>query len=294
MRALGEYILRSRWHAVLIALLFTFLPLFGWVGVVIMALVTLRKGANEGFFVLAWIALPVIAFSVVLHDYRYALLDALAGSTVVWLMALVLRITNSWLLVVQSVVLTALIVIIAIHIADPNIYQWWQTHLTQMLNQMNDVMGNVFTPGDNATWLTNTPKVATGLYAVFIIVTNLFNLVLARWMQAALFNPGGLKKELHNFRLDKSSIIIVAFLALILVKVPAVADSLPVLLLPFIFAGFSLIHALSETIHWTWIWLLGSYLLFFLLFIYMVFFLIILATADVWLNIRQRMSLVKH
>lgn len=288
MRAFIEYVLRGRWQAILVALLFTFVPLFGWVGVVIMALVTLRKGAKEGFFVLAWIILPIIVGSIVLKDYRYGIFDALCGSTIVWLMAIILRNTNSWLLVVQSLVAISLIIIFILHIADPNLYVWWQTHLAQIFDQINNLFNNILTPEQNTSWLQTTAKIASGLQADFIIFSNLFNLAIARWAQALLYNPGGLKKELHFFRIDKSTVFIVAILSLVLVKVPAIQDSLPVLILPFVCAGLSLVHYLCETTRWDWFWLLMFYLLFFLLFIYVVIFLIVLATADVWLNFRQR------
>lgn len=288
MRALAEYVLRGRWQAVLAALLFTFIPLFGWVGVIIMALVTLRKGAKEGFIVLAWIILPVIVGSIVIKDYRYALFDAFLGSTVVWLMAIILRNTSSWLLVMQAVVVIALTTIITVHIINPNIYVWWQQHLAQIYNQLNVMFNNVFTPEQNKAWVQSSARIASGLQADFIIFTNLFNLALARWTQALLFNPGGLKKELHFFRLDKSTVIIVAILSVVLIKVPAIQDSIPVLLLPFVCAGFSLIHYFCELTRWDWFWLLGSYLLFFALIVYAVIFLVFIATADVWLNFRQR------
>jgi hypothetical protein len=288
MRALAEYALRGRWQAVLVALLFTFIPLFGWVGVAIMALVTLRKGSKEGFFVLVWIVLPVIVGSIVIKDYRYALFDALLGSTVVWLMAIILRNTNSWLLVLQGLVAIALSTIIIIHIIDPNIYLWWQQHLAQIYSQINLTFNNALTPEQSQIWVQSTAKIASGLQAVFIMLTNLFNLALARWAQALLFNPGGLKKELHYFRLDRSTVIIVMILSLVLIKVPAIQDSLPVLILPFICAGFSLIHYYCDLTRWDWLWLLGFYFLFFALLIYAVIFLILIATADVWLNFRQR------
>lgn len=288
MRALAEYVLRGRWQAVLVALLFTLIPLFGWVGVVIMALVTLRKGGKEGFIVLVWIILPVIIGSIVIKDYRYALFDALLGSTVVWLMAIILRNTNSWLLVMQSLVALALSAIIIVHIINPNIYLWWQVHLGQIYDQINMMINNLIPPEQNKLWAQSSAKIATGLQADFIIFTNLFNLALARWVQALLYNPGGLKKELHFFRLDKSTVIIVAILCLVLIKVPAIQDSIPVLLLPFICAGFSLIHYLCELTRWDWFWLLGFYILFFVLLVYAIIFLIVMATADVWLNFRRR------
>ncbi len=289
MRALAEYVLRGRWQAVLIALLFTFIPFFGWIGVVIMALVTLRKGAKEGFFVLSWIILPIIVISIVLKDYRYALYDALGGSTVVWLMAIILRQTRSWLLVVQAVVLLAVITIISLHIADPNISQWWQIHVVQILNQFNELMSNVLTPDVIKNSVVTTAKIATGLQADIIILTNLFNLVIARWAQATLFNPGGLKQELHGFRLDKTTLIIVGIIGLMLMKVPTIQDCLPTLLLPFVLAGISLIHFYCELTSWDYVLLIVFYILLFLpiTILYVLCFLILVAATDVWINFRH-------
>lgn len=296
MRALADYVLRGRWQAVFIALLFTFIPFLGWVGVVTMALVTLRKGAKEGFFVLIWIILPVIVISIVLNDYRYAVYDALAGSTVVWIMAILLRQTQSWLLVIQTVVLLAVISIIALHIANPNIYQWWQVHLVQVFKQINSLVSNVLTTDQTQYAIATTTKIATGLQAAVIILTNLFNLAIARWVQAMLFNPGGLKKELHNLRLDKTTVIIVGVIALLLMTVPTIQDCLPVLLLPFIIAGLSLIHYWCELTSWDYVILIMFYFLLCVpfTFMYVLCFLILLAAIDVWFNFRRYTSPVNQ
>ena len=61
----ASYVMRGRRQAVIVGLLFTILPLFGWVSNVIVSLVTLRKGAKEGAIVLLWIILPAVVVAFV-------------------------------------------------------------------------------------------------------------------------------------------------------------------------------------------------------------------------------------
>lgn len=293
MHALAEYILRGRFQAIFIALLFTLLPFLGWVGVVIMAFVTLRKGAAEGFLILAWIALPIIILSYVAGDARILLYDAVCGSLGVWLLAIVLRHTNSWLLVVQAAVFISVIVIITIHLVNPNIIQFWADNLLKVFVQLNDLVGNLLTQQQINLWISNTAKYGTGMQAAMLILGNLFNLALARWVQAMLFNPGGLKQELHNFRMDKASLL-VTLLAIVAVPIgiAALIDCVPVLGLPALFAGFSLVHYYVELSRWAWFWLICFYALI-MLVPYLLGVLMLAAIADVFFNFRQRFNVVK-
>ncbi len=58
MRALAEYVMRGRMQAVIVAAVATGSVLFAWIGAAVVALVTLRKGTNQGLYVLFWALLP--------------------------------------------------------------------------------------------------------------------------------------------------------------------------------------------------------------------------------------------
>ncbi len=60
MRALAQYVMRGRMQAVIVAAVATGSVLFAWLGAAVVALVTLRKGTNQGLYVLFWALLPSI------------------------------------------------------------------------------------------------------------------------------------------------------------------------------------------------------------------------------------------
>ena len=100
MRGLAEYVMLGRRQAIIIVLLCGFFPLLYFFSAAIVALVTLRKGRNEGLIVLLWSMLPA------------GTLWAMGDSSPMFLMlgtfalAAVLRKTESW----QFAILAALAV----------------------------------------------------------------------------------------------------------------------------------------------------------------------------------------
>lgn len=288
MHALAEYVLRGRREAILMALLFTFIPLLGWMGVIIMALITLRKGAYEGFIVYAWIVLPILVLSIVFSDVRIFLYDAVCGSLVVYLSAIILRRTESWLLVIQASVLFAAIVIIILHIFNPHIDQMWITRLTKIIQQINANSDTPLTTQDSISTVKWLADYATGIQAAILLLANLFNLAIARWMQAMMFHPGGLKEELYNIRIDNATIltgvlvVVLAFLGIATFK-----DLSPVILVPFLLSGFSLIHYFANNFRWNWFWLSCFYISV-MIFPYILGGLIGVSIGDVWVNFRER------
>jgi hypothetical protein len=103
MRALAEYVMRGRAQAVLVAALATGTVLFAWIGAAVVALVTLRKGAGHGAYVLFWALLPA-AMLAALGDPGPV--TTLLG---VMLLAVVLRASHSWSWSLVAAVLSGLL-----------------------------------------------------------------------------------------------------------------------------------------------------------------------------------------
>ena len=59
MRALAEFAMRGRSHAIGIAFISASLPLLNWLCSAIVGLVILRKGPLEGLLVLMWALIPL-------------------------------------------------------------------------------------------------------------------------------------------------------------------------------------------------------------------------------------------
>lgn len=291
MRSLAEFIMRGRRQAVAMALLFTFLPGLSWVGDVIMALVTLRHGAKEGGVVLLWLLLPAVILSF--HYPELWVYRVLGGSALIYGFALVLRNFASWKKTLDIGMCIGLFVIVILHMFKPDLAEFWRMQITHNLT----LFSKQFELGIDATAIQQTSAAlvpyATGIQIVVLLISSLSVLIFARWWQAILYNPGGLSAELYNIRLNYAALGILVILQLASFSDIAVAtDCLPVIKFVFVVAALSLLHGIITITHSSKLWLLVIYSLFIVLFYYVMELLVLLAVADVMVNIRQQIQQV--
>ena len=289
MRSLAEFIMRGRRQAIAMALLFTFLPGLSWIGDVIMALVTLRYGAKEGGIVLLWLLLPAVVLSF--HYPELWVYRVLGGSVLIYGLALVLRNDGSWRKILEIGMYIGLMVIVILHIVKPDLIEFWRMHITHNLA----LLSKQFELGIDTTAVRLTSETlapyATGIQIVVLLISSLTVLLFARWWQAILYNPGGLSAELYNIRLNYVALGILAVLKLASLSGIAVAiDCLPTVKFVFVVAAFSLLHAIVTITHSSKLWLLVLYSLFIFLFYYVMELLVLLAIADIMVNIRQQVQ----
>lgn len=290
MRSLAEYIMRGRKQAALLAILFTLLPFLGWIANAIMALVTLRKGAKEGLFILLWVILPAVVVAFMGYPELW-LYDVIGGTLATYLFALLLRHYASWGVVFQVGMVLGVIVVLVVHVFMPDISQVWTKGYAQYMQTVRTQSSSAFP--FNAHELEKVGpaliKVATGLQVIFLLLSDFFNVAIARWAQASLYNPGGTAPEFLNIRL---SVVAVAVLLLVfaasIMGIATAIDSLPVVLLPFFLAGISLCHFMLTKTKSAKIWLLIFYGLMVVLFPYFIAVLVTLALLDCWWNFRLR------
>ena len=91
--------MRGRLQANGAAALASALPIVGWLGTAIVALVVLRQGLKDGLLVLLWAALPLVLIYQTGGDA-----SGLAAVSGVFLLAMVLRLTTSWELTLLAAV----------------------------------------------------------------------------------------------------------------------------------------------------------------------------------------------
>ncbi len=292
MLSLANYIMQNRRNAILLALLFAIIPLMGWVADIIMVLVTLRKGAKEGGVVLIWIMLPSLLLA--LKGYpQFLLYNALAGSVLTYCFALLLRQTTAWPVVLQAAAVIGVIEIVAIHLVVPGLGMGWSNDLMGYFETLrHQVLEQTANNSEMQFWAGLLSKVIIGFQITFLFVYNLIIVLLARFVQAKLYHPAGLRPELYNIRVG-----IVAILLFFLVVVACLAgndiamDCLLMTIMPLIVAGISLVHYLAAAANLSIVWFIGFYGLLILFFPYCAVVLSALALADSWFNFRQRFKL---
>jgi hypothetical protein len=280
MRALAEYVMRGRREATLVSTMAVVLPMFFWLGAAVVGLVTLRKGVREGAFVMLWALLPA---AVVAYFGEIMPVAALLGITVV---AGVLRLTVSWSWALCTSALLGLVL-------GGGLLTIGRGYLAQVEKLFAELMAGIgeqaVQKGTEATVALTAPGASdiAGMFGLILGVTLVICLIVARWWQAALYNPGGFRVEFHALRLDR-----VQVLALLLTAfgLGALGGGLRlwawVPLLPLLFAGIGLVHALAAARgRGGW---LGLFYAALLVLAPLKQFIVVLAAMDSWLDIRGR------
>ena len=282
----ASYIMRGRQQAVIVGLLFTVVPLLGWVSNVVISLVTLRKGAKEGAIVLLWVILPVVVVAGLGNPW-IALYDIVGGSLFGFLLALVLRQTQSWRKVLEVGMWVGLLAVLLVHLLIPNVSVLWAKQLGHYAELLKDQLNFAV----NTVQLQSFVNFATGFQVVFLWLGVLINLVLARGLQSMLYNSGQLRPELEAIRLSRWDALVFLLIAMAsLQKFGLAQDALPIVLLAFILAGLSVLHAVMRLRNGFFKgWLFVVYGLLIVFFPYMAGLLIVIALVDVCLDFRQRL-----
>jgi hypothetical protein len=116
-------------------------------------------------------------------------------------------------------------------------------------------------------------------------------LILARWWQSQLYNPGGFQKEFHQLRLSPimSGVLIVLLLVCFSFN-ELLGRWIPVLTVPFVMMALSLVHWMMSYQKLTGIWVFGFYILLLMLFQVIYPLLATVALMDSWFNLRARIQ----
>jgi hypothetical protein len=288
IRSFLEFVMKGRVQTTLIAMLCAFIPLLGWVSSVIIALLTLRKGILAGLVILLWTALP----SVVLTWYgdpKSLYINVVCGTLLTWILAAVLRITVEWRIVLLVAIILGIGAVGVAHLVVPDMQAWWIDKLQIAINQASkagilDISATVA-----LTAFKPVIPYITGMLAVSLLLIALANVLIARWAQAMLYNPGGLKEELYRLRLDKFTVIgLLVFTAILFFDNPLALDCLPIILLMLALIGLTVIHVLLAKTQHSTLWLTIFYGLLILLLQPVVMMLAVVAVLDSLIDIRKR------
>lgn len=305
MHRLAALIMRGRVYAMLIAAVFGVIslllpplqPITTTVSGGAVALVALRLGAREALYVILGALAGVMIVAVPLLGGPAA---AVVLAAIVWLpvlvLALVLRQTMSMALTLQVAVLLAGAVVIGIHGLIPDPAAWWRDMLTNMIQQSQldktglEQMGQI---------LQNVAPYMTGIVASALMLSALLSMVVGRWWQSLLYNPGGFGAEFRALRLGNrvaypGVVVLAASLSGQFASSGALAtiatDLLVVLVLIYTLQGLAVAHAIAFAVERSMRWLAwGLMLVYVLLAILPPFVVVALAGigfADHWMNFR--------
>ncbi|EKD71130.1 MAG: hypothetical protein ACD_46C00265G0001, partial [uncultured bacterium] len=151
LQRLTNYLLQHRWQTIALVFFAAFVPLIGMVGIVIAALITLRKGAIQGAYVTLAATLPYIISFFLTGNHEAAIPIvvwaaigvAVLSNVLTWLFAVMLRKHTSWSMLLQLAALLGVLVISVVHLAYPNVAQWWGVQLTSYYAEATQAVSGV-------------------------------------------------------------------------------------------------------------------------------------------------------
>ena len=237
MRGLAEFIMRGRWQALGIAILGSGSLLFGWISAAAIALVTLRKGTTAGGWLVLWALLPAVVITVMTGDTGSAML--LLGA---YGLAVILRESVSLSLAVMASVPLVAISGAALTGLNGAFLEELVSTFNQALMQLEQDLQQEGSQ-QVAFNALSVPQVAA-LLATGNAVIALLSLMLGRYWQAALYNPGGFGEEFRALRVPKGAVLAMAGLATAVWWMgPDWRVWSAAAVLPLTIAGFALVHA---------------------------------------------------
>lgn len=235
MKALAEFILRGRVQALLVALVGSFFPL---VSSATVALVTLCKGSKEGFLLFLWASLPLIVLQQVGDENMLLTAVSVASLGIMVVAASLHSLYALWQWTLIAIVVVAIICAATFDVL-------MSSDVTALIAVAQEMFQAVQAQQTDTTLASViTEPLLLGLVAMILAVGCVMSLLIARWWQSAVYNPGGFQKEFHGFTIN-------AKVAIVLLAVFLIGRLLPegyqlwadLAALPFLIAGIAMFHS---------------------------------------------------
>lgn len=257
MKALAGFIVRGRYQAILSAslcgmlafVLPPFSTLTNYLGAAVVSLVTLRIGVSQGLLVM------VAATVVTMLFYQLmGVPPATIAVTVLmlwvpcWLISLVLRRTVNLAGAMLAAAVLGLLALALIYVVAGDPAPWWYEHLLLIRSTLEEA--GLFPQGVSVdVLLQDLSRLMTGVVVASLALGAVCGLLVGRWWQALLVNPGGLHSEFCSLRFPQSTGLMVLGLMIVsrFIQGPAsdmAAQGVLVMLVPYLFAGLATLHGL--------------------------------------------------
>jgi len=250
------------------------------------ALVLLRLGTVASVLVFLAVIAPAILMAVLAKEQMLVILMAeitLVSTAVVGFGAWVLRFSQSWNTALAVVVSATLLLVLGLYGLQPEAVSLLTDEIVQTSQRLVEQGA-----AESAEPLDIGNRYTLGIVATVVAIGAIPCLILARWWQAVLYNPGGFRQEFLSLQLTPT--LAISCLAASIYCYAMGGDTaswLALFMLPLLVAGLGLVHWVASARRIGGEWLFVFYLLF--VFVAPVRgFLVVLALADSFLNLRGR------
>jgi hypothetical protein len=285
MRAMANFIMRGRVQATLIVAGCAALPLLFWLSAAAGCLVLLRRGLSDAMGVLAWALLPALVWWYY-GDPR--ILMVLIGSLG---LATLLRASESWVRVLLVSVAMGLVYALILGAVFREPIEAMALELEKLLPRILEGLYQQLSVEERARLGALIAPVLNGLIAALLQIVSVLCLIVGRYWQALLYNPGGFGREFRAVRLPRVAALVLLVCMLVGPNFgPQMAMLTPLCSVPLVFAGLALMHGLVAEKRLARFWLVGLYvtLLMFMQLIYPL--LVALAIVDSLIDFRGRLA----
>ncbi len=285
MRAIAEFIMRGRVQATLVVVGSAALPLLFWLSAAAGSLVLLRRGLSDALGILAWAMLPAIVWWYFGEPRTLLVLLGTLG------LALLLRANLPWSRVLLCSVALGLVYGVVLGAVFREPIEAMALELQKLMPQMLEGVHQQLSVDERARLDSLVAPVLTGLIAALLQIVSLLCLMLGRYWQALLYNPGGFGREFHALRLPIPLALLLFAGMLLGPNLGAQAAMLaPLCSVPLMFAGIALLHGLVAQGGLAKFWLIGMYVTL-LLFMQLTYpLLVVLAIVDSLFDFRGRLA----
>lgn len=275
MTRLAAWIMASPINALLVTLLLGFTAVFSWAAAVPAALITLRKGVAS-----ATLPLAGLIGMAVYHWVESEL--TLAGTAAATLIgALVLGTMRSLPAMLVATAAAAAVYTGAVQmVGGPQLSQLSEQY-RQMMSSL-DQSGGALPSFSQALLLQ--------LIGIWVTLSAMASLFIARSMQARLFNPGGFRQEFHGMRLTPALSALCVAPLLIVQLWPDIEPMAGLFLMPVLMAGLALVHGIVARKSMGAAPLVVLYMGLFLFAPVVTPLLLMAAMADSFFDFRQKMA----
>ena len=276
MRALADFIMRGRVQATLVVVISAVLPLLFWLSAAAGSLVLLRRGFKDATTVIVGGLLAGLAVWVMGDPITFLVI---AGALA---LAAMLRAEHPW----SRVLLASAVFAVAFSLVlDLALAQTFDVLAKAFAEAMPKIEGQPVLSGE----LIRPVLVAST--AVTVQLFSVLALMLARYWQAALYNPGGFGREFRELKLPKQTM---AVLVAVMVVAPFIGPQFIILAsassLVLVLAGIALMHGLVAQGRLAGFWLVGMYVTLPLIMQLIYPLLVVLAIVDSLIDFRGRKS----
>ena len=294
MRFLAAFAMRGRLQALVaicgLAFASLALPPLSLLSSALLALVALRLGAKESGWVLL-LALLALGLGGVLLTGN-AMESVLYGAILwlpVWPMALVLRETRRLEWSMEASAGLGLLAVLGVYLLVDDPVALWRERLQFFTQPMLDNASADLDTVTLAKALDSLSHYLTGAMAGGSVMSVILSVLIARWQQAVLFNPGGFRSEFVALRLHAG----VAYAALACIAAGMLGSGVfaeiawnlnIVLLMLFTIGGFSILHAILGSKSF---WIAGIYVALIIMPQFLLPPVALLGLSDPWLDWRK-------